>query len=80
MNRVFLGPVVHWLIIVALIALGWVGGSMRFHVSEFNPFLIVLLIVTVVAVVAVIATSPPGRSVTRDPIAGDEDDEVSSSG
>ena len=74
MNRIFLGPLVHWLIIVVLVALGWVSGLMRLHVSEFNPFLIFLLLATVVAVVAVIWTSPPDRRVTRDPMVEEDED------
>ena len=68
MNRVFLGPVFHWLILIALIAAGWISGKMRLHVSEFNPFIIALICVTVAALVLVLKSSPPGREVTRDPV------------
>ena len=75
MNKVFLGPLVHWAIVVALVALGWVAGAHRFHVSTFNPFLILLLVVAVAVLLIVLWTSPPGRDVTRDPIADEHEDQ-----
>ena len=77
MNRVFLGRPVHWLIIAALVAAGWIGGRMRLHVSEFNPFLIFLIVVTVAVVLTVLKTSPRGQDVTRDPIVEHEDHDAS---
>ena len=76
MNRIFLGSPIHWLIIILLFALGWVGGILRLHVSEFNIFLILLILTTLVALLAVLGTSAPDRRVTRDAIT-DEDDEGS---
>ena len=76
MKTVFLGPFVHWIIIVVLVALGWLAGSERFHVSQFNPFLILLLVLTVAIVMAVLWTSRPGQQVTRDPIKEHQDDET----
>lgn len=74
MNRVFLGKPVHWAIIVALVAAGWVTGHRRLHVIEFNSFIIGLLVVSVVAVLAVLLTSRPGEQVTRDPLEPDDED------
>ena len=82
MSRIFLGRPIHWLITAALVAIGWIGGSMRFHVIEFNPFLLGLLAITVLAVLGVLKTSPAGTEVTRDPIIDDDEDdgEASSQG
>ena len=73
MKNVFLGPFLHWLVILALIGLGWFGGLNRFHASTFNPFIILLIAVVIVAVVVVVWTSPKGQQVTRDPIVEPED-------
>lgn len=72
MRRVFLGPALHWLVILGLIGLGWVSGLDRMHVTTFNPFLIVLLIVTVVVLLIVLKTSPEGKQVTREPLEDEE--------
>lgn len=68
MNRIFLGKPLHWALIVAVIAIGWVLGDERMHVSAFNLFLILLLAITTAVVVAVLLTSKPGEQVTRDPL------------
>ena len=71
MNKIFLGRPVHWLIAVGLGILGWLGGRLRLHVTDFNLFIIVLIVIVVGALVAVIVTSRPGDKVTRDPIEDD---------
>ena len=68
MSKVFLGPLLHWVIVISLIALGWISGKFRVHVSDFNPFIIVLIAIVVVTLVVVLATSRPGMRVTRDPV------------
>ena len=72
MKRIFLGPWLHWLILIALVAAGWLTGMGRLHVIDFNPFIIGLILVTVVILVLVLKTSAPGQRVTRDPIEEDE--------
>ena len=69
MKSVFLGPVFHWLLLIALIAAGWVAGKYRVHVSEFNPFIIAMILATVAVLILVLRTSAPEKRVTRDPIA-----------
>jgi len=76
MKRIFLGPLLHWVIIVSLIVLGWLGGSFRSHVIQFNPFLIALLAVVVLMLLIVLMSSPTTRRVTRDPITDDTGDEA----
>ncbi|MEM8841528.1 MAG: hypothetical protein AAGD47_07100 [Pseudomonadota bacterium] len=71
MSKLFLGPVVHWIIVLILIALGWIGGIDRLHVTDFNLFLILVLAATVIALLVVLKTSPPGRRIKRDPIRND---------
>lgn len=78
MKNIFLGPVFHWLILIALIAGGWIAGKMRLHVSEFNPFIIALILVTILILLIVFRTSAPGQRITRDPIVEPDDDPVSS--
>ncbi|MEM9063667.1 MAG: hypothetical protein AAGD13_24690 [Pseudomonadota bacterium] len=72
MSKVFLGKPIHWLLVFLLVGAGWVAGLDRVHVSQFNPFLIVLLVVTIGLVLIVLRTSPAGEQVTRDPV--EEDD------
>jgi hypothetical protein len=64
----------HWIIIFALVLLGWVGGSFRFHVSEFNPFIIVLIAIIVLTLILVLKSSRPDLRVTRDPVSDGDDD------
>ncbi|MEM7211326.1 MAG: hypothetical protein AAF479_05420 [Pseudomonadota bacterium] len=71
MRRIFLGPALHWLIVLAVVALGWFSGLGRTHVSQFNPFILMLIGMTVVLLLIVLKTSPPGTQVTREPL--DED-------
>lgn len=73
MSRIFLGKKLHWAILLAMVAAGWLTGRARLHVIEFNTFVLALLAVTVLALLVVLATSRPGEQVTRDPI--DPDDE-----
>ena len=74
MKNVFLGPLLHWIIIVTLIALGWIGGIFRFHVIEFNPFVTILILVVVLALILVLRTSRPELRITRDPVSDHTDD------
>ena len=74
MRNVFLGPLLHWIVIMALIALGWIGGIFRFHVIEFNPFVIILILVVVLALFLVLRTSSPELRITRDPVSDHTDD------
>ncbi len=68
MSRIFLGRPVHWLIVLALAILGWIGGRSRLHVIEFNLFIVLTIVAVIVALIVVIATTRPGERVTRDPI------------
>ncbi|MEM7744416.1 MAG: hypothetical protein AAF409_11980 [Pseudomonadota bacterium] len=68
MKGIFLGPFIHWMLIAVLAGLGWVAGTERFHVIDFNTFILLVLAATVLAVVLVIKTSAPGQQVTRDPL------------
>ncbi|MEM1160623.1 MAG: hypothetical protein AAGJ28_06790 [Pseudomonadota bacterium] len=68
MKTIFLGPWLHWLILAGLIAAGWLSGTERLHVSQFNPFLVVLILIVIAVIVIVLKSSPPGRRVTRDPV------------
>ena len=71
MNRIFLGPLLHWLVIVAIAALGWTAGQQRLHVTSFNLFVTVLAVLSALAVVVTILTSHKDRRLTRDPLEDD---------
>jgi Mn2+/Fe2+ NRAMP family transporter len=68
MNRIFLGPPLHWLLIATIIGLGWYSGLGRTHVSQFNVFLILLLAIVMAIIVVVLKTSPADQQVTREPL------------
>jgi hypothetical protein len=68
MGQIFLGKPLHWALIAAVIAIGWVLGEERLHVIWFNLFTVILLAVAAALVIAVILTSKPGERVTRDPL------------
>ena len=72
MKAIFLGPFVHWLLVAALIALGWLAGFEKLHVTAFNTFLIAVIAATMLALVAVLKTAPEGKRVTRDPLEDDQ--------
>ena len=68
MKHIFIGPWLHWLILISLIAGGWLAGLDRLHVVNFNPFIIGLIVLTIAILVVVLKTSPPDQRITRDPI------------
>lgn len=76
MSRIFLGKPLHWVLLILLVASGWLMGRQRLHVIEFNLFAILLLVVSAGVIVAVLMTSRPGELVTRDPLEPDDDGEV----
>lgn len=76
MKNIFLGPLLHWVIVVVLVAMGYFGGIYRSHVIQFNPFLIALLLIVVVTLLIVLKTSRPDVQVTRDPITDETGDEA----
>ena len=73
MGRIFLGKPLHWVLIVFLIADGWVIGQERLHVIWFNLFTVILLMISGVAVAVVLLTSRPKERITRDPLEPDRD-------
>ncbi len=72
MSRIFLGPAIHWLVVVVVVALGWYSGLGRTHVSQFNTFVVLLIVLTVAILLIVLKTSPEGKQVTREPLEGTE--------
>jgi len=66
MKRIFLGPMLHWAIVAAIVGLGWYTGLGRTHVSQFNMFIVLLMILTVAVLLVILKTSPENRRVTRD--------------
>ena len=47
MNRIFLGKPLHWLLLLAVVVLGWLAGRIRLHVTDFNLFVLLLLALSV---------------------------------
>ena len=73
MKSVFLGPWTHWLMLLAIVALGWAAGRLKLHVTDFNLFVIAALALTAAVIAAVLMTSSPGRRITRDVLEDDSD-------
>ena len=73
MGRIFIGKPLHWVLIVLLIAIGWIIGHERLHVIWFNLFTVILLVISAVAVAVVLLTSRPEERITRDPLEPDQD-------
>jgi hypothetical protein len=71
-RRIFLGKLVHWLLLAVLGALGLYLGIERLHVRDFNLFAIVLFAASAAAVLFVLRTTAPDEQVTRDPIELDD--------
>ena len=75
MKQIFLGPLVHWLVLIGAIVAGWLAGSARLHVTQFNLFLILVILGTVLGLLIVLVTTRPGMRITRDPIEESEEDD-----
>jgi hypothetical protein len=71
LGKIFLGKLWHWALLVVATALLWLAGSNRFHVIEFNWFIISLLVGTVVLLLCILRFTRPGEQVTRDRILED---------
>ena len=74
MKRFFIGKKLHWLLLVALIAIMWWLGAHQYHRVDYPGFLFIVLRLAVAAVVCAILTTRSGDRITRDPI---EDDDAS---
>lgn len=68
MNRIFLGPAVHWLVLSLIVVLGWLGGRLKLHVKDFNLFTITVVVVSVVVLLVILLTAKRGKRITRDPL------------
>ncbi len=68
MKQVFLGPLVHWLVLAGACIAGWFAGEARLHVTHFNLFVILVIAGTVAGLLIVLFTARPGTRITRDPI------------
>ena len=75
MKKVFLGRPVHWLFVLILIGGGAALGERRFHVIDFNLFVILLLVAVLALLALVLMTSGGDAPITRDPIVLEEDAE-----
>jgi L-asparagine transporter-like permease len=67
MRDIFLGKVVHWLVLAVVIAvLCWLGTNLV-QTRNYDLFLTVLFLVTTGAVAVIIVTTRKGEKVTREP-------------
>lgn len=74
LGKIFLGKLWHWALLAAATALLWLAGNNRFHVIEFNWFIITMLVGTVTGLLCIIRFTSPGEQVTRDPIVEDKEE------
>ncbi len=71
MRDLFLGKLIHWLVLVVVIAIMWWLGTNLVQTRNYHLFLTVLFLVTVGAVAVVIVTTRKGEQVTREPFEDD---------
>ncbi len=71
LGKIFLGKFWHWAMLAVATALLWLAGSNRFHVREFNWFVIAMLIGTCVVLLCLLRFTRPGEQITRDRIVED---------
>ena len=75
MAEIFLGKPWHWALLVATGALFWLCGTARYHVIEFNLFVIGVVVGTAAVVFAVVYLHRPGDRITRDTLVADSTNE-----
>lgn len=71
MRGLFLGKPLHWLLIVAIVALLYWFGATQFHRMDYPGFLFSMLGLSAAAVAIVVATSRRGDRITREPLDDD---------
>jgi predicted permease len=76
LGKIFLGKLWHWALLVIATALLWFAGSKRFHVIEFNWFILSMLAGTIAVLWCVVRFTTPGEQVTRDRIVASEPEDV----
>ena len=67
MKDVFIGPALHWALLVAVVVALYAMGAGRLHTAVFNLFSAVLLLLVAVVVTVVLATYREGQRITREP-------------
>ena len=70
-GNIFLGKLWHWALLAIATLLLWYAGSKRFHVVEFNWFIIAMLLGTIVILLCILRFTTPGEQVTREKIVDD---------
>lgn len=71
MKALFVGKPLHWLLIVAIVAVLYWLGETQLHRMNYIAFLFALLGLAVTAIVFVIVTTRRGEQVTREPFGDD---------
>ena len=71
MKHLFLGEWWHWAALGASIALMWLAGGNKLHVTDFNWFVCLVLLTVMVFVICVVRGTKPEQQITRDPIEDD---------
>lgn len=68
LRDLLIGKAVHWVVLVAIVAvLAWLG-HLKLHVRAFNQFSFALLGMTAAAVLFMVLFHRKGERVTRDPL------------
>lgn len=73
MNNIFLGKLIHWLVLLAMIPPAALAGLNYFHVVQFNVFVLVIVLYTVASIVIILRTTKRNELVTREAIPNDVD-------
>lgn len=74
LGKIFLGKLWHWALMAVATALLWFAGNNRFHVIEFNWFILTMLVGTIAGLLCIIRLTSPGEQVTRDRIVENSDE------
>ncbi|MEK9671341.1 MAG: hypothetical protein VW268_02405 [Rhodospirillaceae bacterium] len=68
MRDFFLGKPWHWLIVVGIFCGMWVVGSYKLHVTNFNPFIMLIMVGAAFIVLLLVKTTKRNEQITRDPL------------
>ncbi len=73
MKRIFIGPLLYWLLWVAVVAVLWTMGVNKMHTIEFHAYIAILGALSAGFVLTVVLTYRKGERITRDPFEDDGD-------
>lgn len=68
MRDIFIGPLRHWLLLLAALVILWVMGTNQFHTTNFKLFLLSLIGLSILLLASITLTYRKGERITRDPL------------